>query len=816
VSLRQFASRNVSRAALSVLVCIAVVGCSNGEEPSVATTLTITPGTATFDAIGATSTLTATVKDQKGNGMSGATVTWSSSAAAVTATATSTTTADGTATTTLTAVANGNATITATAGAATGSISAQVTQTPAALVKVSGDAQTGTVNSPLGTALQVRVNDRLGAAVAGVAVSFAASAGAVSSTSGTSAADGTVATVWTLSANASASHQVTVSAGALSATFSATPVAGAAATVAVNTGASQSATVGSVVTTAPSVRVTDTFGNPVAGAVVTFATTSGSGSASGATQTTNSSGVATVGGWTLGTTVGTHTLTATVGTLTPALITATATAGAAAAVTIVAGNGQSATVSTAVATAPSVRVTDAFGNNVSSIAVTFSVASGGGSVSGGSQTTNSSGVATVTSWTLGSTAGANTLLASAAGVTSTVTFTATGTAGAPAATPASVIVSAGDNVAAMVSTAVPTRPAVLVRDASSNPVAGATVTFEVTSGGGSITGATVVTGASGVATVGSWTLGPTAGANTLTATVTGATGSPVTFTDYGCTGGGGTGFAITLCYTTTMTTAQRNAFDAAAARWAQVITGDLSAILLQSNANECGTHPSTNLVVDDLLIFVSVGPIDGVSGTLGQAGPCRVRDLTGFSPVSGVMEFDVADMAVMEANGRLGSVILHEMGHVLGIGTIWEALGLLQNPGTVGGTLRDVSYSGTNGIAGFNAIGGATYTGGAKVPVENTGGEGTMNGHWRESLLSNELMTGFISGATNPLSLLTVRSLQDLGYTVSTAAADAFSVTLSLRAGPWDPRGLQLFNDVRRGPIRVIDASGRVIRIILP
>lgn len=52
-----------------------------------------------------------------------------------------------------------------------------------------------------------------------------------------------------------------------------------------------------------------------------------------------------------------------------------------------AGNGQSATVATALATAPSALVSDANGNPVSGVTVTFAVASGGGSVSGASATT---------------------------------------------------------------------------------------------------------------------------------------------------------------------------------------------------------------------------------------------------------------------------------------------------------------------------------------------------------------------------------------------------------------------------------------------
>jgi hypothetical protein len=64
-------------------------------------------------------------------------------------------------------------------------------------------------------------------------------------------------------------------------------------------------------------------------------------------------------------------------------------------------------------------------------------------------------------------------------------------------------------------------PSVLVSDASGNPLAGAPVTFTVTGGGGTITGGSATTNSSGLATVGSWTLGTGAGANTLSA----ATGS---------------------------------------------------------------------------------------------------------------------------------------------------------------------------------------------------------------------------------------------------------------------------------------------------
>lgn len=71
-------------------------------------------------------------------------------------------------------------------------------------------------------------------------------------------------------------------------------------------------------------------------------------------------------------------------------------------------------------------------------------------------------------------------------------------------------------------------PSVIVKDADGDVITGATVTFAVTSGGGTVTGATQTTNSAGVATVGSWTLGSVPGTNTLTASVSGLT--PLVFT----------------------------------------------------------------------------------------------------------------------------------------------------------------------------------------------------------------------------------------------------------------------------------------------
>jgi hypothetical protein len=202
--------------------------------------------------------------------------------------------------------------------------------------------------------------------------------------------------------------------------------AGPAATAAIASGNNQTVPAGTLVAAPPAVRVADASGNPVAGISVTFAVTAGGGTLTGPVRTTGADGIAAVGGWTLGTLVGLNTLSATVAGLAPALnFSATGVVGPAATLTVVEGDGQSATIGTPVPVSPGVKITDAFENPVAGLAVTFAVATGGGSLTTASPVSDASGVARVASWRLGLSPGGNTLTASRAGIAA-VTFSATG------------------------------------------------------------------------------------------------------------------------------------------------------------------------------------------------------------------------------------------------------------------------------------------------------------------------------------------------------------------------------------------------------
>ena len=177
----------------------------------------------------------------------------------------------------------------------------------------------------------------------------------------------------------------------------------------------------------PIVEVVDATGNPVAGnRTIVVGIGDGEGTLSGTlTASTGSGSTATFTGLTITGVVGARTLIFSSGALTPAESnTINITAGPASSVAIQAGDDQTAGVGEAVPIDPAVIVRDVSSNPVTGVVVEFLVTGGGGVVSPATVTTGSNGIATVTSWTLGSTAGANTMTATASGL-NTVTFDAT-------------------------------------------------------------------------------------------------------------------------------------------------------------------------------------------------------------------------------------------------------------------------------------------------------------------------------------------------------------------------------------------------------
>jgi hypothetical protein len=212
-----------------------------------------------------------------------------------------------------------------------------------------------------------------------------------------------------------------------------------------------------------------------------------------------------------------------------------------------------------------------------------------------------------------------------------------------------------------------------------------------------------------------------------------------------------------------------DSFSLARNRWEEVIVDDDGApINIAPYINVADIATELPDWVDDVYIAGSVVPVDGKGGILGMAGPTIVKqDSSGnLHALAGVMKFDKADVQKMIDDGSWTNVILHEMGHVLGIGTLWK----LNNVHS--GSTHDDNYRGSSAKQAWKDMGCS-----GRLPVETDGSaDGTAGDHWDEACLDGELMTGYVErGQSMPLSRLTIASLQDMGYGVNLNAADEFS-----------------------------------------
>ncbi len=216
-------------------------------------------------------------------------------------------------------------------------------------------------------------------------------------------------------------------------------------------------------------------------------------------------------------------------------------------------------------------------------------------------------------------------------------------------------------------------------------------------------------------------------------------------------------FDIELIFVGSFAEKHRNMLQYVSRRWMAVIVEELPDYeFTQGWSGTCGGQSyeiPAGERIDDLRIYMTTFGEDDYPDAVGWGGPDLLRDETHL-PVLGCTGFDL-ERADLEITG------LHEVGHVLGFGTVWDNLGFLQELD------GDTHFSGPLAIAAFDDAGGTGYTG-AKVPVKKMDG-----GHWRSPAIDFELM----SPPGGPyLSAITVQSFADLGYGVDVTQADAYTL----------------------------------------
>ena len=546
------------------------------------------------------------------------------------------------------AATSGVFTANATAGAyaVTASVSGEtgasfaLTNTPGPAVRVaatSGTPQSAPIGTAFAAALVATVTDASGNAVSGVIVTFTPPASGASgtfaggvNTATTNSSGAATSAVFTANGTAGGPYNVVASAaGATSANFVLTNTATPAAKVATTSGSGQSATIDAAFAAPLAATVTDASNNPVSGAVVTFTppATGASGTFAGGvnTATSNGSGVATSAVFTASATAGgPYNVVASATGAISANFSLTNLVGPATSIAATAGTPQTAPINATFTTQLQATVKDKGNNPVSGVIVTFTAPASGasGTFVGGvnTATTNASGIATAAVLTANGTEGAYSLTATVAGVATPATFSLTNSAGPPA----SITATAGTPQSATINAAFAIPFEATVRDAGSNPVSGATVTFTAPASGasgtfaGGVVTVTATTNAGGVAMAPAFTANASAGSYTVTAKVK----SVSTAADFLLTNNPGPPASIIATAGTPQSAAINTAF----------------ATQLQATVRDAGN----NMVSGAVVTFMA--PASGASGTFAGGVNTSVTNASG-----------VATAPVFTANGTAGA-----------------------------------------------------------------------------------------------------------------------------------------------------------------
>lgn len=214
-------------------------------------------------------------------------------------------------------------------------------------------------------------------------------------------------------------------------------------------------------------------------------------------------------------------------------------------------------------------------------------------------------------------------------------------------------------------------------------------------------------------------------------------------------------FSINLTFNDNVSGQYKSLFEQAADEWESYIIGT----------------PGDYDVQLDVTSSMFTGSPFGVLASAGWRSAYHYDDYV--YATNGVMNFDDTDIGRLYNNGTLYAVILHEMAHAIGYGTLWDTSGLgisslAQNvvQEFTSGSTSTIHYVGQYALDIYQEIwdSSANY-----VPLETSGGAGTAGSHWDENWMgasgTNALMTGYLS-ASPILTDVTIASFADIGYVV--------------------------------------------------
>ena len=174
-------------------------------------------------------------------------------------------------------------------------------------------------------------------------------------------------------------------------------------------------------------------------------------------------------------------------------------------------------------------------------------------------------------------------------------------------------------------------------------------------------------------------------------------------------------FNIELRYVARFSAEEKAEFQRAASHWERIIQADAEDIYYFSgnpttlSIEWFGSDVTIDGVIDDLLVFVNRGTINGGAASSDQ-GIFR-EDESGLPFLGLVMMGEVVLESEDLADGTTYDIFLHELAHTMGFGLMWDRGNLLANPSSrLAG--RDTHFRGFNAVRAFDQSGGEAISGG--------------------------------------------------------------------------------------------------------
>ena len=217
--------------------------------------------------------------------------------------------------------------------------------------------------------------------------------------------------------------------------------------------------------------------------------------------------------------------------------------------------------------------------------------------------------------------------------------------------------------------------------------------------------------------------------------------------------------------------------DRVAARWRRIVRSAPAGEQVSLKIGDCRNRVPVAQFISGVRVLIRLDTL--FSFIAAQGGACVIR--ANGLPLLGTVQINVSYYKTI-SDAKLDDLIMHEVGHVLGIGSVW---GRGQLSGYVVGdsNATDPIFIGPNTVTAFSRLGGSARFTGRRVPIELK-----FLGHWRASAFAGELMAPALVPAFQPTSAVTVAALRDIGWNVEPEAYEEFQLPAAVLSGRVSPR----------------------------